>query len=196
MKQTFVVTALIGIATLLSGCDKISNRFDIVRAGNQTFVLNKSTGEAKEIQGTVLLPIKEVEAVPNDEVSKQAKNWPAREIPQLGNIKPTVKTKYRDGQMLYSVEATPYTGTLENEYNLAKSDYIRQPTIYIDFSDADGFSIGIPIELKVRGGGATRVVNEKGEAYALAWTGAQSMTVGTYKAAVSQSVRWAGFAKE
>jgi len=98
--------------------------------------------------------------------------------------------------MRYSIEATPFKGRLEKEFAGTGSDNSRQAIIVLDLYDEDGFSVGQSIELKIRDGGATRVVNEKGEPYALTWTGSLPMTLEAYRASTTQSVRWGGFSKE
>jgi len=180
---------------LLIGCNP-QEQFEIVRAGSQTLVLNKSSGDVQVIDGVSLIKVKVPESGSTDFVSKQAKSWPVQEIPQLGNLKLVMRTKFRDGRMMYSVEATPFQGKLEKEYLGGGSDYLRQPTIYIDLYDEDGFATSQPIDLKIRGGGATRVVNEKGESYALSWAGSVPMSLDAYRASINQSVRWAAFSKE
>lgn len=184
------------LCLLLAGCNQSSDKFEIVRAGTQTFVLNKSSGDAHVIDGVSLVKVTVPESVGTDSVSKQAKNWPVQEIPQLGNLKLVLRTKFRDGRMMYSVEVTPFQGRLEKEYLGGSSDYLRQPTIYIDLYDEDGFATNEPIDLKIRGGGATRVVNVKGEPYALSWSGSVPMSLNAYRASITQSVRWAAFSKE
>ena len=181
---------------VLAGCDQLGGKFEIVRAGTQTFILNKATGEAQLVEGVTLVKVKLPEVSTTDEATKKAKNWPTQDIPQLGDIKLTVRTKYRDVQMLYEVNLAPFQGRLEKEFNGVPGEYLRQPTMFVDFYDEEGFRTGDAIELKIRGGGGTRVVNQKGETYALSWTGSQSMTLETYRASKTQNVRWAGFGKE
>ena len=42
MNRRFLMIALLVTISLLAGCDKLSSSFEIARAGNQTFLLNKS----------------------------------------------------------------------------------------------------------------------------------------------------------
>jgi hypothetical protein len=81
------------------------------------------------VDGVTLVAVKAPDAAAGDEVAKRAMSWPQQTIPQLGNIKLTVRTKYRDGIMLYSVEARPFQGRMEKEFNTTGSDHLREPTI-------------------------------------------------------------------
>jgi hypothetical protein len=196
MKRILPVVLTLSALTFLAGCEKSADKFEILRAGNQTFVLNKSNGEAQVIEGTSLIKVKAPESVGTDQVSSQVKSWPIQTIAQLGNLKLEMRSKYRDGRMMYSIEATPYQGILEKAFTGNSADYLHQPTIYIDLNDTDGFPTGETIELKIRGGGGTRIVDEKGEAYAVSWVGSQPMSLDTYRASAIQSVRWGAFSKE
>jgi hypothetical protein len=194
MVKTIAAIGFSVAVTLMSGCDQLSGKHEIVRAGNQTFILNKSSGEAKLIDGTSLVAIKSPETAQGDDQIKKAKVWPVQTIPQLNDIKLFIRTKYRDGSMLYVIVASPFQGVLEKEYNAGASAYAKQPTFLLDLYDADGFQTGDAVILKVRG--ATRVMNEKGEIDSLSWTGTQPMSLETYRATTTQNVRWASFAKE
>ena len=94
--------SVLGLLVVLAGCDQISGKFEIVRAGNQTYILNKNTGDAQLIDGVALIKVKSPEPVATDAASKQARSWPPQVIPQLENLKLAVRTKYRDGRMMYS----------------------------------------------------------------------------------------------
>lgn len=191
--QSIVAVAVVGLT--VSGCDLglSKSKYEIVRAGNQTFLLEKDTGRAQVIEGASLIDVKPLEIVPQDNSASRAKTWPVQSIPQLDNISLVTKTKYRDGMLLYSVEATPFKGRLEKEFNSSKTGYLRRATIYLDLYDSDGFSIGEPVELQI--GGATRIVNDKGEPHALSWAGSQAISLDAYRSGAYQNVRWAGFAE-
>jgi hypothetical protein len=191
MLRTF--PAILFTALLLAGCDA---KYEIVRAGSQTFVLNKHSGDAQLVQGSTLVPVTKQLPSELESTARRAKSWPSQDVSQLGDIKLVVRTKYRDGELLYEVVARPFAGRLEREFSGTSGEFGRQPTLMIDFEDEDGFRAGEPIELKIRGGQGTRILNEKGEAHALSWTGSQPMSVETYAALKSQSVRWYGFSKD
>lgn len=186
----------LAIASLLalSGCDQISGKYEIVRAGSQTFLLNRSSGEAKVVDGVALIPVKDADPANADASFKQAKPWADQVINDLPNVKFKVRTKYRDGAMLWNVEGGPFPGELEKAYKATTVDSYQQPTLLIELYDSDGFKTGEAIELKIRMG--TRTVNQKNEVYALSWTGTQPMTAETYRAASYISTRWFGIAKE
>lgn len=192
-KESLMRLVSIGVSAvclLVAGCDNTAGKFEIVRAGNQTLLLNKASGETKLIDGTSLIAVKSPDASPSD----KGKEWPDLTIPQLGDVNISIRTKYRDGRMLYTVTATPFQGRLQKDYQLQQTNYALQPVLIIDLTDSDEFRVGEPLELKLRG--ATRIVNNKGETHSLSWTGSQAMSAESYKAIFSQGVRWAGFSKE
>lgn len=187
MKLAYLLGSTCVFLPLISGCDRNVGNHEIIHAGNQTFLLDKATGKTDLIEDTTLVPIREL-----DTAAVGAKSWPVQTIPQLGNVQLTIRTKYRDGHMLYAIDAMPFAGSLEKAFSETQ-DYLRQPTIYLDMYDIDGFQTGEPIALVIRG--ATRVVDEKGKVHGLSWNGSQPMSSETYKAAATQSVTWAGFDK-
>ena len=192
MKLSNSIPLLLVIA--LTGCDQLTGEHDIVRAGNQTFLLNRSSGEAKLIDGVTLIPVKSPDPMNADAPFKQAKNWPDQSINDLKDVKFKVRTKYRDGAMLWIVEGGPFAGALEKQYKPAGTDLYRQPTLLIELYDPDGFKTGEAIEIKIRSG--SRTVNEKNEVYALTWSGTQQMTADTYRAAAFISTQWYGFSSD
>ncbi len=193
--RVFSSALVIGMVFGLTGCDQMGGKFEIVRAGNQTFVLNKATGDTQLIEGQLLVKVQVRGDNAEDEVLKQVKSWPLLTISPIGDLKLSVKTKYRDGKMQYQIDLEPFQGRLEKEFNAAGLDFARQPIIFVDFYDEDEFRISDAIELKINGGGGTRVVNDKGEPYALVWRGSQAMSLEAYRAARKHSIRWSGFAK-
>ena len=177
-----------------TGCDKIGGGFEITRAGSQTFLLNKSTGEAKLVEGTTLIQLKPQEAAQSPGGPKPAKSWQEQSINDLPDVKFKLRTKYRDGAMLWNVEATPYRGALETVYSSTSSPSLRQPTVFLELYDAEGFKTGEQIEIKVRFG--TRTVDGKGEVQSMSWSGSQVMSADTYNSASFVSTRWFGFSKD
>ena len=185
---------LLAVVLNLAACDQISAKHEIVRAGNQTFLLNKTTGEAKLIDGTSLVAVKAPEPTAGGEPFKMAKAWPEQSINDLQGVKFKLRTKYRDGAMLWSIEAAPFPGELEQTYKAIQLGSPLQPTVMIELYDAEGFKTGDAIELKVRLG--SRTVNSKNEVVELSWSGTQPMTPDTYRSAAFVSTRWYGFKKE
>ena len=185
---------LLAVVLNLAACDQISAKHEIVRAGNQTFLLNKTTGEAKLIDGTSLVAVKAPEPTAGGEPFKMAKAWPEQSINDLQGVKFKLRTKYRDGAMLWSIEAAPFPGELEQTYKAIQLGSPLQPTVMIELYDAEGFKTGDAIELKVRLG--SRTVNSKYEVVELSWSGTQPMTPDTYRSAAFVSTRWYGFKKE
>ncbi|MBX3661849.1 MAG: hypothetical protein KF804_05310 [Burkholderiales bacterium] len=175
----------------LTACDQISGRHDIVRAGNQTFLINKATGEAKLIDGTTLVAVKALEPTASGEPFKKAKTWPEQSINDLQGVKFKLRTKYRDGAILWIVEAGPFSGDLEKVYKATQPSSVVQPTVMLELYDDEGFKIGEPIEFKIRHG--SRTVNSKNEVMELNWSGAQPMTPDTYRSAAFVNTRWYGF---
>jgi hypothetical protein len=190
-RKLLVVSA---VAITLAGCDQISGKHEIVRAGNQTFLLNKATGEAKQIDGTSLIAVKAPEPTAGGEPFKKAKTWPEQSINDLQGVNFKLRTKYRDGAMLWTIEAGPFPGELEQTFKSTQFGSVVQPTVMFELYDEEGFKTGDAIDLKIRLG--SRTVNEKNEVMMLSWTGTQSMTPDTYRSASFVSTRWYGFKKE
>lgn len=187
--------AIVSAAVLtLTACDQISVKHEIVRAGNQTFLLNKATGEAKLIDGAALVAVKAQEPTAGGEPFKKAKVWPEQSINDLQGVKFKLRTKYRDGAMLWNIEAAPFPGELEQTYKAIQLGSIIKPTVMFELYDDEGFKTGEVIEVKVRLG--SRTVNAKNEVIELNWSGTQPMTPDTYRSAASISTRWYGFKKE
>lgn len=180
------IAALSGV--MLSGCDQRDGDYSVVRSGNRTFLLNKATGQTQAIEGLTLMAVKAQEVSKDDEIGN-VKAWPDVDLPQLSGIKVSARTKYRDGQILYSVTASPYKGQLENGYLSA-----RAPSFNVELLDADSFPVGSTISLSLSD--ATQVVDVKGNASGLVWTGSRSMSPDVYRAASSLNVGWAGFPRE
>jgi hypothetical protein len=175
----------------LTACDQISGKHDIVRAGNQTFLINRATGEAKLIDGTTLVAVKALEPTASGEPFKKAKTWPEQSINDLQGVKFKLRTKYRDGAILWTIVAGPFPGELEKVYKATQPGSMMQPTVMFELYDDEGFKTGEAIELKIRQG--SRTVNSKNEVMELNWSGTHSMTPDTYSAAVFVNTRWYGF---
>jgi len=187
--------ATVSLAGLtLAACDQTVGKHEIVRAGNQTFLLNKVTGDAKLINGASLEAVKAPEPTAEGETVKKAKTWPEQTINALQGVTFEVRTKYRDGVMLWNIKAGPFSGELEKSYKATQPDSSVQPTVFFELYDDEGFKTGEAIELKIRRG--SRTVDSKSEVVELNWTGTQQMTPDTYSAASSVSTKWYGFNKE
>lgn len=182
------------IALMLTGCDQLAGKHEIIRAGNQTFLLNKATGDAKLIDGTSLVAVKVPEPTAGGEPYKKAQSWPDQSINDLQGVTFKLRTKYRDGAMLWNVKAGPFQGELEKAYKGTQIGSLVQPTVMLELRDDEGFRTGEAIELKIRLG--SRTVNEKNEVVQLNWTGTQPMTPETYRSAAFVGTRWYGFSKE
>ena len=187
------VAIIISVGLILGGCDQLSGKHEIVRAGNQTFLLNKSNGEVKLIDGTALLAVKTPDPTGNESF-KKAKTWPQQAINDLQGVKFKLRTKYRDGAMLWAVVASPFVGELEQRYKLTQIGALTQPTVMFELFDEEGFRVGDAIDVKIRLG--SRTVNEKNEVTELNWSGTLPMSEETYKSASFASLRWYGFKKE
>jgi len=187
--------ATVSLAGLtLAACDQTVGKHEIVRAGNQTFLLNKVTGDAKLINGASLVAVKAPEPTADGETVKKAKTWPEQTINDLQGVTFKLRTKYRDGVMLWNIEAGPFAGELEKTYKAPQTDSSVQPTVWFELYDDEGFKTGEAIELRIRRG--SRTVDAKNEVVELSWTGTQPMTPETYSSASLLSAKWSGFTKE
>lgn len=173
----------------LAACDQAFEKHEIVRAGDQTFLLNTKTGETKLIDGTNLVPVTKTFVPVGAEHVARAKTWPAQTIVDLPGVTFTVRTKYRDGKMLWRVVAGPFDGALAEAY----SHGIKAlgPTVLFALYDEDGFKIGETGEVKI--GTGARTVNAKNEIVELNWMGEQPMSLDTYQAAAYVGTQWYGF---
>lgn len=174
--------ALAATAVGLAGCSEAL--YQVTHAGNQTFLLNKWTGETKLVSGTTLVPLRAPDTAQAD-----AKIWPDEVIPSIGKNPVTfaVRTKYRDGKMLYVVKASPYEGSLEN----ARGSTYLTPTVVAHGVDKDGFEIEEEIRLPLKQ--ATRSVTSEGKPTHLEWTGSVAMSIDSYRSMQRLSFMWFGF---
>jgi hypothetical protein len=175
----------------LAACDQTSGKHEIVRAGNQTFLLNKATGEAKLIDGAAMVAVKAPELTATGEPFTKAKAWPEQSINDLKDVKFKLRTKFRDGAMLWNIEAAPFAGELEKTYKAIQLGSPIQPTVMFELYDDEGFKTGEMIEIKLHLG--ARIVDTKNEVMELNWSGTQPMTPDTYRSAASVRTRWYGF---
>jgi len=179
------VALLLFITAALVGCDKWNEDYELVRAGDSTYLLNTKSGETRLLAGNTLVPIKAADL--KDPTLGTAKTWPGY-TPTEG-LKLAVRTKYRDGQMLYVVEASPFSGRLAKEFSSSAN-----AAIVLDLYDSDGFVAAEPIRLRLREG--TQLVDSKGVTQSLSWSGAQAAPTESYGAVETISVRWVGFGEE
>ena len=184
---------LMALAPTLPGCDIGADKFQLVRAGEQTYLLNRSTGDLKSLNGATYERIAERVQQQPDESIRQMKAWPDLSFSYLPKVKFRMRTKYRDGAMLWKVEAAPFQGDLEREYQAAVSDPLRKPVVWIELFDADEFKTGSSLEVLLRRG--TRLIGESGEVQALVWSGSMEMTAEAYRDARAANLRWNDFTK-
>ena len=176
---------------MLCGCSGNAENFQLVASEGRTYLLNKRTGELKIIVGQRLIELRGNEAT--DGATSSTKRWPSQKIPQLSDLEVNVSTKYRDGQLLYSATAAPFAGIVSSDLDRSSKKYWEESTskLILEFQDADGFNVGIPIHLQLSKG--SKHVNQKGEPEALAWSGSQQIEGQSYTAITSMSIGWAGF---
>lgn len=179
MKQYISLAAIV---FFLAGCSEGIYEFN--RAGNQTFLLNKITGDAKLVDGVNLVPLKPPESGQSD-----AKIWPDETLPSLGKnpVVISVRTKYRDGKMQYFVKASPYVGVLES----ARASAYLTPTVVVHGVDKDNFEIEEEIRLPLKS--ATKTVTSEGKPTHLEWMGSVAMSIESYRSMQRLNFMWFGF---
>lgn len=185
--KLYLLQALVALPFLAS-CDFPGSKFEIVRSGNQTYLLNKQTGDSKLIDGTTLVDMRSTE-FSSPEVAK-AKAWPAQKLPGVGQVSLAINTKYRDGTMLYVVTASPYEGSLAKAATQSSGVADINFTLY----DVDSFEIGQAVELPLSSG--LRVIDDKGKPTAMRWAGSRGMSSATYREAAVVSFGWKNFPPE
>ena len=184
------------LAALLSclamgACDFGTNKYEITRAGTETFLLNKQNGQASLLDGGTATPI--WESAPTRAASApsatKATAWPTTKVPQLGDLMVSPRTTYRDGQMLYIIVVD-----FNKPIAAAFQEPISGARLNVGFDDVDGFTV-TTVGAPVKGGLSppTRIVNEKGEPILLQWRGSVPMSRDTYQSIASVDVGWAGF---
>ena len=106
-----IIVAAVAASILLGGCLQTEPPFEVTATGNGAYLLNKDTGELKFIDGTRLLPVE----APSTAISASgsAKTWGVDQPSGAPGVSVSLRTKYRDGQMLYVARATPYAGVIE-----------------------------------------------------------------------------------
>lgn len=178
--KIFITLAVLAVG--LSGCNEAV--YEVTRAGNQTFLLNKKTGEAKLFDGLTILPLK----VP-DSAQADAKVWADENLPSIGKNPVTfaVRTKYRDGKMLYVVKASPYEGTLAS----AREHAYLTPTVVARGVDKDNFEVEEEIRLPLKQ--AIRNVTPEGKPTHLEWTGSVAMSIDSYRSMQRLNFVWFSF---
>src|SRR5688572_32594234 len=86
MTRSMLVFFVPLVAALLIGCDFSQPNYQIVRAGDQTFLLETSSGQVQYIDGDTLSPIGRLNETPSEKRSTPVRVWPEESIPQLGEL--------------------------------------------------------------------------------------------------------------
>lgn len=184
-RPTGTILAAAAASILLGGCLQKEPPFEVTATGNSAYLLNKETGELKFIDGTRLLPVE----APSTGVSASgsAKTWGVDQPPGAPGVSVSLRTKYRDGQMLYVARATPYAGLIET----TRSNRLSGAAFSIYLADSDNFPVGEMIDLLLRDG--TPLVGSDGKPGSLEWSGSQAMSASDYAAIAGTATGWRGF---
>lgn len=180
-----IILATVAASILLGGCLQKESPFEVTATDNGAYLLNKDTGELKFIVGTRLLPVEAPSTTV--EASMSAKTWPADKPTGTPGVSIELRTKYRDGQMLYIAEASPYEGLLER----ARLTRFATAAYSVYLYDSDGFPTSDKLDLALREG--TPVVGADGKLMSLQWSGSIPMSAVTYAAIQSTNTGWSGF---
>ena len=183
-RMLFLPLMLLGAATL-TGCLNQGEPYEVSKAGNQTFLLNKKTGEVKLIEGTTLVAV-DLPDVPASSAAS-ARLWPDQQPSGVPGATVSIRTKYRDGQMHYIVSAGPYDGPLGKAHT--SSNHVA--ALILSFVDTDGFAVAAGIDLKLSE--VSLVVNNEGNPDQLRWSGSKPMSAEAYAAAATVVLSWRGF---
>lgn len=186
MFRTGTIAAAAVLSLTLAGCLEKEPPYEITGSASGTYLLNKETGEVKLIVGARLFPVAEPSS--QADAVGMAKTWPPQTPSGVPGVTVILRTKYRDGEMIYEAEASPYIGVLET----TRGSMGRIGAAFtLHLYDADAFQVGDKTDLILRE--ATPVVDEKGTPALLQWTGSIPMSESTYNAVTGIGVGWRGF---
>jgi hypothetical protein len=151
--------ALAAILILLLGCER-SERYEMTKDGRgRTIRLDKKTGEVAVIQDDRIVVLKDQKEFDAEhrKVDNLAdpKPWPTIDIPQLGNVKASVTTAWRDEKLLYQFSIWPISSALE----AAVKKPLTNPNFIVEFYDDNNFKIA---EVRLPLVKMSRMVDEKG----------------------------------
>jgi hypothetical protein len=191
IKTRIITQARVGfvLVGLLAGCEK-KEQYDLVNAGNGlVYRINKSSGEVTLIVGSQLTKLDESRGSTKEEPKKSyLANWAAQTLSHLGDITVKVKTTWREGKLLYILEASPYAGRLAT----ARENRTSNARFNLNFCDADGFVVlTIPAILSEM----TRTVDENGKPSGLRMNSSIPCSVEACEAMKVLSVGWADFSE-
>lgn len=170
---------------VIGGCGD-TDRYEMSKdAQGRTVRLDKKTGEIAVIGNDRVVTLKSDKD--SEAEQKSAHNlqtprpWSVVDIPQIGNVKATLSTSWRDGMMLYQFKARPISK------DLAKAQKQYMASITLELFDANGFVLArIPIIV----GSMSRVVDDKGDGIELASNDSIKMPQDTYTSLVGWNVAW------
>jgi len=80
IRRTSLPMAVFVGCALLSGCLPKDEPFELAKSGNQTYLLNKRTGELKLVEGTTLAQVK----LPDNSAPTPRSLGGRREVPDCG----------------------------------------------------------------------------------------------------------------
>jgi hypothetical protein len=181
------VTALAMLAVLAVGCDQKKGWDLVTTKDGFVYRINKQTGDVSLIAGTQAAKVEETTSFKKDDAqTNHVVVWPAQQNKQLGDLKITMKTNWRDGKLYYIFQVSPFAGRIESELQKSPS-YAR---FIVRLYDQDGFELmTIPVSLS----DMVKTVDDTGKAASLYVNTTVTCSFETYSALYSWGVGWAGF---
>ena len=179
------------IPILLSGCGKTFDFYELVVASGKVFSLNKVTGDVKVVTDEGMLSLGNSKYSESMYATQRSKTWGPYTIIDVPKVTFQLKTKYRNGQMLWRLVAIPNAGEEEKLIKELREGDKKSGHIDFNFLDEDSFPLNSKISIDMRS--SSRVVNEKGIFTSLSWEGSEQMALKTYQEGTGFTTSWRGF---
>lgn len=186
MANNFItLIALVFFTNIIAGCGD-TDRFEMSKdAQGRTVRLDKKTGEIAVIGNDRVITLKSDKDAETEQKSAEdlqtPRSWGNVDIPQIGNVKATLTTSWRDGKTLYQFNVKPISKNLAN----ARKQYMS--TLTLELFDANSFVL---VRIPIIVGSMSRIVNDKGEGIELSSNDSIDMSKGTYSSLVGWNVAW------
>jgi hypothetical protein len=183
---------LLACGLLLSSCDQLtSNRFELAKdTQGRTIRLDRKTGEVALIDSERIVNVKTAKEVEEQEKAEATilampKDWRNVSYPALGGVTGTLKTSWRDGQMLYQFTIAPISEQLAAPPSQGVLGFV--PTLIVLLYDPNGFKVG---EINLPLNQMTRGVDDKGKPQALSADGSIAISKSNYRSAAFWILNW------
>jgi len=188
-----IFMASITVFPFLAGCGndqkEVKNTYELLNAGGGlVYRMNKGSGEVTLIVGPEIRKLEEGTGTkPGQPKANYLTEWPAATNSQLGGITLKLRTNWREGNMFYIFEVSPYLGRVQTEHDKGATTEAR---FILNFYDSDGFQLlRIPVQLSQM----EKTVDADGKPTSVSVNTTIACSAATYEAIKIWSAGWAGF---